>query len=87
MINTQRWYFPLCILLATCFGVFLLPFLLPPPYLAGVSAANVAGFNNKVAALAAAALRNLRIFRRAQMAAREAGGERCGLRQAPTPFF
>ena len=56
MINTQRWYFPLCILLATCFGVFLLPFLLPPPYLAGVSAANVAGFNNKVAALAAAAL-------------------------------
>lgn len=56
MINTQRWYFPLCILLATCFGVFVLPFLLPPPYLAGVSAANVAGFNNKVASLAAAAI-------------------------------
>jgi hypothetical protein len=56
VINTQRWVFPLCILLATCFGVFVLPFLLPPPYLAGVSAANVAGFNNKVAALAAAAL-------------------------------
>jgi hypothetical protein len=56
VINTQRWYFPLCILLATCFGVFVLPFLLPPPYLAGISAANVAGFNNKVASLAAAAL-------------------------------
>ena len=47
-MNTRRWYFPLCILLATCFGVFLLPFLLPPPYLAGISAANVAGYNNKV---------------------------------------
>jgi hypothetical protein len=56
VINTQRWYFPLCIFLATCFGVFVLPFLLPPPYLAGVSAANVAGFNNKVASLASAAL-------------------------------
>jgi hypothetical protein len=56
VINTQRSYFPLCILLATCFGVFILPFLLPPPYLAGISAANVAGFNNKVASLAAAAL-------------------------------
>jgi hypothetical protein len=56
VINTQRWFFPLCILLAACFGVFVLPFLLPPPYLAGVSAANVAGFNNKVAALAAAAV-------------------------------
>jgi hypothetical protein len=56
VINTQRWYFPLCIFLATCFGVFIAPFLLPPPYLAGISAANVAGFNNKVASLAAAAL-------------------------------
>jgi len=56
VINTQRWYFPLCILLATRFGVFVLPFLLPPPYLAGISAANVAGYNNKVASLAAAAL-------------------------------
>ena len=59
MINTQRWYFPLSILLATCFGVFVLPFLLPPPYLAGISAANVAGFNNKVSSLAAAALGTL----------------------------
>ena len=56
MINNKRWYFRLCIFLATCFGVFILPFLLPPPALAGISAANVAGFNNKVAALAAAAL-------------------------------
>jgi len=56
VINTKSWYFLLCILLAACFGVFVLPFLLPPPYLAGISAANVAGFNNKVASLAAAAL-------------------------------
>jgi hypothetical protein len=56
VINTKRWYFRLCIFLATCFGVFILPFLLPPPALAGISAANVAGFNNKVSSLAAAAL-------------------------------
>jgi hypothetical protein len=56
VINTKRWYFPLCVLLATCFGVFVLPLLLPPPYLTGISAANVAGFNNKVASLAAAAV-------------------------------
>jgi hypothetical protein len=62
VINTKRWYFPLCILLGTCFGVFVLPFLLPPPYLAGISAANVAGFNNKVASLAAAALGTLVCF-------------------------
>ena len=52
----KRWIFPLALFFLTLFGVFVLPFLLPPPYLAGVSAANVAGFNNKVAALAAAAL-------------------------------
>jgi hypothetical protein len=40
--------------LLTCFGVFVLPFLLPPPPLAGVSVANAAGFNNKVAAVATA---------------------------------
>src|ERR1700722_3153509 len=56
VITTKRWIFPLFIFLATCFGVFIAPFLLPPPYLAGISAANVAGFNNKVASLAAAAL-------------------------------
>jgi hypothetical protein len=62
VVNPQRSYFPLCILLATCFGVFILPFLLPPPYLAGISAANVAGFNNKVAALAAGASGTLVFF-------------------------
>jgi hypothetical protein len=56
VITTKRWIFPLFIFLATCFGVFIAPFLLPPPYLAGISAANVAGFNNKVASLAAAAM-------------------------------
>ena len=43
-------------MLATCFGVFLLPFLLPPPVIQGVSVANAAGFNNKVAAVAAASM-------------------------------
>ncbi len=62
VINTKSRYFPLSILLATCFGVFVFPFLLPPPYLAGISAANVAGFNNKVASLAAAALGTLVCF-------------------------
>ncbi len=52
----KRWAFPLSIFLLTLFGVFVLPFLIPPPYLAGVSAANVAGFNNKVSSLAAAVL-------------------------------
>ena len=42
--------------LATCFGVFVLPFLLPPPAIQAVSASNAAGFNNRVAALAAAAI-------------------------------
>jgi hypothetical protein len=42
------------ILFATCFAVFVLPFLLPAPYFQGVSASNLAGFNNRVAALAAA---------------------------------
>lgn len=62
MINVQRWYFPLLVLLSTGLSVFVLPFLLPPPYLAGISAANVAGFNNKVASLAAAALGTLVFF-------------------------
>ncbi|MGI4758707.1 MAG: hypothetical protein ACRYGF_17885 [Janthinobacterium lividum] len=34
--------------------MFVLPFLVPPAYLEGQSAANVAGFNNKLAAVAAA---------------------------------
>ena len=52
----KPWIFPCCVLVATCFGVFVLPFFSPPPYLAGISVANVAGFNNKVAAVMAAAL-------------------------------
>ena len=40
--------------LIACFGIFVLPFLFPPPPLQGISAANVAGFNNKVAAVATA---------------------------------
>ena len=52
----RRWVFLVSICMLTLFGVFVLPFLIPPPYLAGVLAANVAGFNNKVSALAAAFL-------------------------------
>jgi hypothetical protein len=52
----KHWIFPCFILVATCFGVFVLPFFFPPPYLAGISVANVAGFNNKLASVAAAAL-------------------------------
>lgn len=50
------WGVRLTILLATCLGVFALPFLLPTRYLQAVSASNLAGFNNEVAALAAATL-------------------------------
>ena len=41
---------------ATCFGVFVLPFLVPPPVLPIVSAANAAGFNNRIAAVSLACL-------------------------------
>ena len=40
-------------------GVFVLPFLSPARYFQGVSASNLAGFNNQVAALAAASLGTL----------------------------
>jgi hypothetical protein len=53
------WGIRLTILLATCLGVFILPFLLPAPYFEGVSASNLAGFNNEIAALAAASLGTL----------------------------
>src|ERR1700730_18260471 len=53
------WGIRLTILLATCLGVFILPFLLPAPYFQGVSASNLAGFNNEIAALAAASLGTL----------------------------
>jgi hypothetical protein len=55
----QAWGVRFAILLVTCLGVFVLPFLLPPPYFQGASASNLAGFNNKVAALAAASLGTL----------------------------
>ena len=53
------WGIRLTILLVTCLGVFILPFLLPAPYFQGVSASNLAGFNNEIAALAAASLGTL----------------------------
>lgn len=56
MSGMKRWIFPISILVATCFGVFVLPFFFPLPYLAGISVSNVAGFNNKVAAVVAAVL-------------------------------
>lgn len=55
-IRFQRWMIPCFVLVATGVGVFVLPFFFPPAYFAGVSVANVAGFNNKVAAVAAAVL-------------------------------
>jgi hypothetical protein len=53
------WGVRFAILFATCLGVFILPFLLPAPYFQGVSASNLAGFNNEIAALAAASLGTL----------------------------
>jgi hypothetical protein len=53
------WGLRFTILLVTCLCVFILPFLLPPPYFQGVSASNLAGFNNEIAALAAASLGTL----------------------------
>jgi hypothetical protein len=53
---SKVWAIRLGVLFATCLGVFALPFLLPPPYFQGVSASNLAGFNNRVAAMAAAGM-------------------------------
>ncbi len=50
----SRWCIRFDLFFLTAFSVFLLPFMLPPAVIEGVSAANAAGFNNKVAALAAA---------------------------------
>jgi hypothetical protein len=52
--TSKVWAIRLGILCVTCLGVFVLPFFLPAPYFQGVSASNLAGFNNKVAAVAAA---------------------------------
>jgi hypothetical protein len=56
------WGVRLIILLATCLGVFILPFLLPARYFQGVSASNLAGFNNEVAAISAALLGTVVFF-------------------------
>ena len=55
------WAIRLATLLATCFGVFVLPFLIPTPYVHGISASNLAGFNNQVA-VGSAALVGILIF-------------------------
>jgi hypothetical protein len=60
--RSQVWGVRLAILLATCLGVFALPFLLPSRSLQAVSASNLAGFNNGVAALVAAALGSIVFF-------------------------
>lgn len=52
----QFWCVRLGVVVITCFGVFVLPFLVPPKPLMGLSAANLAGFNNSVAAIMAAVL-------------------------------
>lgn len=56
------WGMRLAVFVATCFGVFVLPFLLPPHYVRGVSASNLAGFNNKISAVVAAGLATLVFF-------------------------
>ncbi len=58
---------------AACLAVFWLPFRLAPAPLQGLSAANLAGFNNKVAAVAAAvcSLCALLLFYRAALPARQ----------------
>jgi hypothetical protein len=53
---SKRWLLACCVLVATCYGVFVLPFHFPPPPLDGISVANVAGFNNRVATIAAAVM-------------------------------
>ena len=52
----RAWCIPGFILLATCFAVFVAPFIFPPPVRSTVSVANAAGFNNRLAVIAAATL-------------------------------
>ena len=57
MTPRMKWILLGCATLAaTCFGVFVLPFLSPPAAVYAVSAANAAGFNNRVAEAAAGAI-------------------------------
>jgi hypothetical protein len=72
----RRWAFAFGVLFLTCLGVFVLPFLLPPPIIKGVSAANVAGFNNRVAALAAAILSLIVFFKELRWPSRKVNEER-----------
>ena len=54
MTLRMKWILLGCATLAvTCFGVFVLPFLLPPASIDAVSVSNAAGFNNRIAAAAA----------------------------------
>lgn len=54
--RTRRGRLAFFLAAAASFGVFWLPFLLPPAPLQAVSEANAAGFNNRVAVLAAGLL-------------------------------
>lgn len=72
----RRWAFAFGVLFLTCLGVFVLPFLLPPPIIEGVSAANAAGFNNRVAALAAAILSLIVFFKELRWPSRKVNEER-----------
>ena len=49
-----KWGLAGAAILLVGFGVFVLPFLIPPPVRPAMSVANSAGFNNRVAGLAAA---------------------------------
>jgi hypothetical protein len=54
MTRRVKWGLVGAAILLVGFGVFVLPFLIPPPVRPVVSVANSAGFNNRVAGLAAA---------------------------------
>jgi hypothetical protein len=54
MTRLVKWGLVSAAILVVGFGVFVLPFLIPPPVRQIVSVANSAGFNNRVAGLAAA---------------------------------
>ena len=72
--SCSRWCIRFDLFFITAFGVFLLPFMLPPAAIQGVSAANTAGFNNKVAAVAAA-LCSLLVFALAGFWSGDVGAE------------
>lgn len=51
-----KWALIASAFLLTIFGVFILPFLVPPQIITNISAANAVGFNNRVAVWAAAGM-------------------------------